>query len=459
MLKLYNALDKQITNFVPIKSGEVKMYACGPTVYSYAQIGNMRAYIFMDNLRRVLKFNGYKIIGVMNITDVGHLVSDEDFGEDKMEKAAKTEQKSPYDIAKFYTQAFVQDLNKLNIELPEHITKATDYIKQMIDFIKVLESKGYTYKLDDGIYFDVKKYGRYGVLSPKDFDQPGIARIEENHNKRHAFDFALWKFVDANHIMKWDSPWGVGCPGWHIECSAMSKDILGDHFDIHTGGIDHLTVHHEDEIVQNDAAAGHQVVNRWMHNEFLLADGGKLSKSKGNSYTISQLESLGYSPMDFKYFCENTHYRKQLNFSFEALDSAKTARLNLKKLLNEHKTSNAQTDETTLKDYNQQFFDAINDDLNLPLALGILWTMLKLPRSHQLYQQAIEFDKVFALKLDEIEIKEQHEIPEAIIALAEKRQLARESKDWTKSDELRDEIASQGFEIKDTKDGFEIMKK
>ncbi|MDR0850750.1 MAG: cysteine--tRNA ligase [Christensenellaceae bacterium] len=458
MLKLYNALTKTVTEFVPLRPGAVKMYSCGPTVYSYAQIGNMRAYIFMDNLRRVLKFNGYKITGVMNITDVGHLVSDDDFGEDKMEKAAKKEKKSPYDIAKHYTEAFMRDLKALDIDVPEHITKATEYVGQMIEFIKILEQKGYTYKLDDGVYFDVLKYGKYGVLSPKDFDKAGMARIEENANKHHNFDFALWKFVEPDHIMKWNSPWGVGCPGWHIECSAMSKDILGDKFDIHTGGVDHLTVHHEDEIAQNDAAAGHQVVGRWMHNEFLLTDGGKASKSLGNSYTISQLEDKGYSAMDFKYFCENTHYRKQINFTFEALNSARVARLNLKKILLEHKNGNEKTAESILKDYDKQFLDAINDDLNIPLALGVLWTMLKLPRSKQIHQKVIEFDRVFALNLSKEEAQKTEEIPEQIIKLAQERQIARAQKNWAESDRLRDEIAAQGFSVKDTKEGFEIIK-
>ena len=459
MLKLYNALDKTVSEFVPLKSGEVKMYSCGPTVYSYPQIGNMRAYIFMDSLRRVLKFNGYKIIGVMNITDVGHLVSDDDFGEDKMAKAALKEKKLPQEIADYYTEAFMNDLQSLNISLPEHITKATEYVNQIIEFIKILEQKRYTYQIDDGVYFDIKKYGKYGKLSPKDLNKPGLARIEENPNKHHPYDFALWKFVDPNHIMKWDSPWGVGCPGWHIECSAMAKDILGDKFDIHTGGVDHLTVHHESEIAQNDAAAGHQVVTRWMHNEFLLADGGKLSKSLGNSYTLNELEAKGYSPMDFKYFCQNTHYRKQLNFTFEAMDGAKAARLNLKKLLLEHKNATEnKADEKVLNDYHKQFVDAVNDDLNLPLALGVLWQLVKLPRAQSIYKKALEFDQVFGLKLDEEEIVKSQEIPAEITKLAEMRLTVRAQKNWAESDRLRDEIIGLGYSIKDTKDGYKITK-
>ena len=459
MLKLYNSLTNKKEEFKSIEDNKVKMYTCGPTVYYYQHIGNMRAYIFMDSLRRVLKYNGYDIKGVMNVTDVGHLTSDEDSGDDKMELASKRENKSPYEIAKFYAGIFFDDLKKLNIDIPENITYATKFVPQMIEFVKGLEKKGFTYRIDDGIYFDVQKFPSYGQLSQKDLTKTGNARIEENLNKHHPFDFALWKFVPENHIMKWDSPWGVGCPGWHIECSAMGKTILGDKFDIHTGGIDHKTVHHEDEIAQNDALAGHRVVNMWMHNEFLLVDGGKMSKSLGNVYTLSDLEKKGFSAMDFKYFCLNTHYSKKLNFTFEGLKASSNGYKNLKTLIKEHKNASNKTNDETLQKYSKDFLDAINDDLNIPLALGVIWTMLKnQEKSVDIYNLVLKFDKALGLELDKEEIVSQV-IPQEIVELAEKRLIARKNKDFMTSDKLRDEISNLGFEIKDSKEGYTLTKK
>ena len=459
MLKLYNSLTNKKEEFKPIENGKVKMYTCGPTVYYYQHIGNMRAYIFMDSLRRVLKYNGYEIKGVMNVTDVGHLTSDEDSGDDKMELASKRENKSPYEIAKFYAGIFFEDLKKLNVDIPENITYATKFVPQMIEFVKGLEEKGYTYNIDDGIYFDVQKFPSYGQLSQKDLTKTGNARIEENLNKHHPFDFALWKFVPENHIMKWDSPWGVGCPGWHIECSAMGRTILGDRFDIHTGGIDHKTVHHEDEIAQNDALAGHRVVNMWMHNEFLLVDGGKMSKSLGNVYTLSDLEKKGFSAMDFKYFCLNTHYSKKLNFTFEGLKASSNGYKNLKALIKEHKNTNTKTNKEILQKYSQEFLDAINDDLNIPLALGVLWTMLKnQEKSIDIYNLVLDFDKALGLELYKDEMTNSS-IPQEIVELAEKRLTARKNKDFATSDKLRDEISKLGYEIKDSKEGYTLSKR
>lgn len=459
MLKLYNSLTNRKEKFESLNEGLVKMYTCGPTVYYYQHIGNMRAYIFMDSLRRVLKYNGYKIKGVMNVTDVGHLTSDADSGEDKMEMAAKRENKNPYEIAKFYANIFFEDLKKLNIDVPENITYATKFIPQMIEFVRGLEEKGYTYKIDDGIYFDVQKFSGYGQLSQKDLSKKGNARIEENINKHHPFDFALWKFVPENHIMKWDSPWGVGCPGWHIECSAMGRDILGDKFDIHTGGIDHKTVHHEDEIAQNDALAGHRVVQRWMHNEFLLIDGGKMSKSLGNVYTLSQLSQKGFTPMDFKFFCLNTHYSKKINFTFEGLKASSLGYKNLKNLVKEHFLGNSVVKDEVIEKYSNEFLQAINDDLNIPLAIGVVWTMLKNEsKSKQIYELVCKFDKALGLELDNIEIEKKEEVPQKVVDLAQKRLVARQNKDYALSDRLRDEINDLGYSIKDKKDGFELEK-
>lgn len=459
MLKLFNSLTNKKQEFVSITPGLVKMYSCGPTVYSYQHIGNMRAYIFMDSLRRTLKYNGYKILGVMNVTDVGHLTSDEDNGDDKMELAAKKEQKSPYEIAKFYADKFFADLKLLNVDIPEHITYATQYIPQMIEFVKGLEAKGYTYRTSDGIYFDVQKFSGYGQLSAKDLSKTGNARIEENLEKHHPFDFALWKFVPENHIMKWDSPWGVGCPGWHIECSSMGRDILGDRFDIHTGGIDHKTVHHEDEIAQNDALAGHRVVNFWMHNEFLAVDGGKMSKSLGNVWTIKDLSDRGFEPLDFKYFCLNTHYSKKLNFTFDALKSSALGYNNLKSLVASHKNGENKIEDDKLENYSEQFLNAINDDLNFPLAIGVLWTMLRNePKSSQIFDLVQKFDKVLGLDLNgEEKVKE--EIPQEINELAKTRWQARLAKNWAESDRLRDEISKLGYVVRDGKDGYTLEKK
>lgn len=456
-MKLYNSLTRKKEDLVT-KDNTVRIYSCGPTVYYFPHIGNMRAYLFMDFLRRSLKFCGYTINGVMNLTDVGHLVSDSDEGEDKMEAAAKRENKNPYQIAQFYTDCFMKDINRLNIDLPEHIAKATEHIQEMIDFVKTLEEKGYTYKIDDGIYFDVQKFPKYGALSGKDLSKVGINRIDENDQKHHPFDFALWKFVPQEHIMKWDSPWGVGCPGWHIECSAMGQKYLGTNIDIHTGGIDHKSIHHENEIAQNDAKVGKQVVQKWMHVEFLQVDSGKMSKSLNNIYTIDQLIEKGYSPIDFRYLNLLTHYRKSLNFTFDGLTAAKQALKSLKQLLAEHKISNIKIDKEILADYRKNFTQAISDDLNMPLAVGILWQMVRNEaKSVDIYNLALEFDKVLALDLDKYE-EEKMKVPQEVLEIAEQRKTARTEKNWAKSDELRDLIMSKGYLIKDTKDGYEITK-
>ena len=455
-MKIYNSLTRKKEE-LSSKDNTVKMYTCGPTVYYFPHIGNMRAYIFMDLLRKSLKYCGYKIEGVMNITDVGHLVSDSDEGEDKMEIAAKRENKDPYEIAKFYTDCFIKDTSRLNIELPEHIAKATEHINEMIDFIKKLEEKGYTYIIDDGVYFDVQKFKGYGQLSGKDLSTVGESRIDENSQKHHPFDFALWKFVPENHIMKWNSPWGVGCPGWHIECSAMGEKYLGNSIDIHTGGIDHKPIHHENEIAQNDAKEGKRVVKNWMHVEFLQVDGGKMSKSLGNLYTLDDLIKKGYLPLDFRYMNLLTHYRKALNFTFESLASSASALKSLRNLVLEHKDAPNKTKEEVLKSYEDQFVAAISDDLNIPLALGVLWKMLKSEeKSNDIFLLAEKFDSVFSLDLEK-ETKAE-EIPEEILNLANQRKIARENKDYAKSDEIRNLISSKGYTILDTKEGFEIKK-
>ena len=458
MLKVYNTLTRRKEEFVPLNDKVVTMYSCGPTVYSYAHIGNMRAYLFMDSVRRTLKYNGYKLKGVMNITDVGHLLSDGDDGEDKMEKASREQQKSVYEIAAIYTDAFMKDLAKLNIGKPEIIAKATDHINDMIKYVEALVEKGYGYETSDGIYFDISKFREYGKLSGLDLEgQRAGARVDVNDEKRNPADFALWKKAPKEHIMQWESPWGMGYPGWHIECSAMSRKYLGDTFDIHTGGVDHIPVHHENEIAQSEALVGHKPVDYWMHVEFMQVDGGKMSKSLKNTYTVSELEQKGYSAMAFRYFCLNTHYRKKLNFTFEGMDAAKTAYNRLLAAVHSHKGGKS-FDEEAVKKYDELFTEAINDDINIPLGLGVLWNMLKEKPSQAIYDLAMKFDKVLGLALDTESAPEKVEAPEEVIKLAELRLKARKDKDWAQSDVLREQISKLGYQIIDKKDGYDIKK-
>ena len=458
-MKFYNTLTRKKEEFTPLNEKGVRMYSCGPTVYNYAHIGNMRTYVFMDLLRRALKFNGYKVKGVMNITDVGHLLSDADDGEDKMVKASIEQKKTPEEIAEYYTKIFFEDLKKLNIGKPELTPKATEHIKEMLDFVYGLCDKGYGYETSDGIYFDIGQFPEYGKLSGISLeDQQAGARVEVNDEKRHPADFAIWKKAPENHIMKWDSKWGKGYPGWHIECSAMSKKYLGEVFDIHTGGVDHIPIHHENEIAQSEALTGKNPASFWMHGEFMLVDNGKMSKKLGNTYTVAQLEEMGYSPMVFRLFCLNTHYRKKLNFTFEGMDASKTSYERLVALILKHKEGGEE--EIDLSSYKQEFLDSINDDLNVPNALGVLWTMLKEKPSKRVYDMAIEFDKVFGLELDKAKKEEEKIVlPKEVEELVLERVKARQEKNYAKSDELRDKIDALGYIIKDSKDGFTIQKK
>lgn len=463
-MKFYNSLTKTKEEFKPFSdTGEVKMYTCGPTVYSRASIGNMRSYIFMDTLKRALLFNHYPVYNVMNITDVGHLTSDEDDGDDKMELSAKRENKTPYEIAQKYTNLFLTDIQKLNILMPTKLVKATDHIAAMIDINKKLEAKGYTYKIDDGIYFDTQKFDKYGELSKMPQDEDGVSRIGVNDQKHNPRDFALWKFVEPGHIMKWNSPWGVGCPGWHIECSAMSTKYLGEHIDIHTGGEDHLYVHHENEIAQSDCAFGHPVVNFWMHCYFLQVNGGKMSKSLGNVYSLDDLENKGFSPMDFRYFALQTHYRKRLNFTFDALSSAKSGYDRLHALVQSNKDVKAPLtaeDIFKLSSFMDKFSSAINDDLNTPEALAVMWEMLKsMPKCEDVYHYALRMDEVLGLRLDNKITELKQDIPQEVQDLANKRWQAKKDKNYALADELRTKVTALGYEIKDSATGFEIIKK
>ena len=455
-MKLYNTLTRKKEEFKPINGNTVRMYSCGPTVYNYAHIGNLRTYVFMDLLRRVLKYEGYKLKGVMNITDVGHLMADSDDGEDKMAKSAREQNKDPYEIAEFYTNVFFKDFEKLNIGKPEVVCKATDHINEMIDYVVGLCEKGYGYETSDGIYYDIEKFSDYGCLSGNSLDDlKAGARIEVNDEKRSPYDFAIWKKAPKEHLMQWPSPWGQGYPGWHIECSAMSKKYLGEEFDIHTGGVDHIPIHHENEIAQSKGLTGKNPAKFWVHGEFMLVDGGKMSKSLGNTYTIEQLEKMGYSPMVFRYFCLNAHYRKKLNFTFETMDASKISYERLCQAILKHKNASENLSEEKLNKYIEDFNSDISDDLNIPSALGVLWTMLKEPASKNIYETALQFDKVFGLSLDKVK-EEKAEIPAEIIEKAEKMQQARKEKDYATADAIRNELATLGYIVKNTKDGYEI---
>ena len=461
-VKLYNTLTKQKANFIPLCGNEVRIYSCGPTVYSYAHIGNFRAYIFMDNLRRMLEYNGYKLKHVMNITDVGHLESDSDEGEDKMVKAAKKENKTPYEIAKFYTDIFFDDMNKLNIERPEIIAKATEHIDDMLEFAKKIVENGYGYETSTAIYFDVSKLDKYPVLSNRNIDeQIAGARVDVDPEKRNPYDFAIWIKAPENHIMKWNSPWGLSYPGWHLECSAMSKKYLGEVFDIHTGGVDHIPTHHENEIAQSKGAFGKIPAKTWMHVEFLQVDGGKMSKSLGNVYTISQLQEKGIEPLAYKLFCYTAHYRTKLNFTFDGAMASQKALNRLREAYIKHKYGSEEIEKNLLEEYKAKFIEAINDDLNMPLAMSIVWEVAKSEiKSNKIAELLIDFDKVLGLDLQNsekyIENQKKLELPEEILELLEQRKKAREEKNWSLSDELREKLKQKGYNVKDTKEGMTI---
>ncbi len=467
MLKLYNTLSRKKEEFIPIdkENNMVKMYSCGPTVYNFAHIGNMRTYIFMDVLRKIIKYNGFKLLHVMNITDVGHLTSDADEGEDKMLKAARRENKTVYEIAKMYTEVFMNDIHKLNIEDPEYILKATDYIKQMEEYVIKIMENGYAYETSTGIYFDTSKLKTYGELSKVDLDnQKAGARIEVDLEKRNPLDFALWIKAPKEHIMKWDSKWGLCYPGWHIECSAMSKEYLGEVFDIHTGGVDHVPIHHENEIAQSRGATGKNPAKFWMHGEFLLIDNGKMSKSLGNVYTISDLEEKGITALDFRYFTYTSSYRNKLNFTWEAVNAAKTALTRLKELCKTHKDVENKIDEEMLKGYKEKFLEAINDDLNITVAISIVWEIAKEKnKSNDYFELIMKFDEVLSLNLDKLEIKNTNDGIEEVLSdeikdLVDQRKLARENKDFAMSDKLRDILKEKGYNIIDSKEGQKIEK-
>ena len=459
VIKLYNTFTREKEIFKPIKKGFVGIYSCGPTVYWYQHIGNLRTYIFSDILKRVLLYNGYRVKHVMNVTDVGHLTSDADFGEDKIEKAARREGKSAKEITNYYFKIFKQDFKKLNIIEPNVWPKATEHIKEMIEMIKTLEKKGYTYKTNDGIYFDTSKFKDYGKLARIKVEKLIAGKRTEMREKRNKTDFALWKFSEqkGKRQQEWDSPWGIGFPGWHIECSAMSMKYLGKNFDIHTGGEDHIQIHHTNEIAQSEAATGKKFVNYWMHGAFLTFKGEKISKSKGGLYTISELEENGFEPLAFRYMCLTTHYKKPLNFSLEILKASQNSFERLKNIIHEIKKSNQKKNKKNIAVAKNQFLEIINDDLNLPRAVSFLWEILRDEKLNdaEKYELALDFDRVFGLDLDK---EEKIEIPEEIKKLVKEREEARKKKNWRGADNLRIKIRKLGYQIDDTDEGARIKK-
>ena len=459
---LYNTLTRTKDLFKPLDEKEVRMYSCGPTVYKDATIGNMRTNIFQDVLRRILKYNGYKIKHVMNITDVGHLVSDGDEGEDKMIKSAREEHKTPLEIAEHYTKLFFDDLKALNIETPEIICKATDYIPEMLEYVEELVEKGYAYETSTAIYFDISKLDKYPVLSNLNIEeQKAGARVEVDKEKKNPYDFALWIKAPENHLMKWDSPWGPSYPGWHIECSAMSRKHLGEQFDIHTGGIDLVPTHHENEIAQSKGVCGKIPANYWIHGEYLLIGGGKMSKSLGNVYLLKDIEEKGYDPLVYRLLCYTCSYRNKLNFTWEGIESTSKSLARLRNGYQQNKAGKDALNEEDRKELDRletEFHKAINDDMNMPLAMSYVWEVIKYnKKSPEIANLLLKFDTVLGIKIDKEE-KNEIKIPEEVLELVEKRKKARQEKNWTESDRLRDEIQNLGYSVKDTKDGVDILK-
>ena len=509
MLKLYNTLSRKTEDFKPIKKGSAGIYACGPTVYNFAHIGNLRAFIFEDILKRTLLYNGYKVKHIMNITDVGHLTSDGDDGEDKIAKGAERENKTALQIAKFYTLAFKKDLKNLNILPPNKFPKATANIKEQIDLIKKLEKKGFTYKTGDGIYFDTSKLPDYGKLAQLAKQELKAGARVQMGEKKNITDFALWKFsvflphttvipsvaegsLKPNEMdssmefmprgvvgmtkpqsgkrqMEWPSPWGVGFPGWHIECSAMSVKYLGQPFDIHCGGIDHVSVHHTNEIAQSEAAEGKPLAHYWLHGEFVVltspkdaASAEKMSKSAGNFITLASLKEKNINPLAYRYLLLQTHYRKQLTFSWEALQAAQNGLNHLYNIVGSWDKCGPSCSECE-----QKFLDAINNDLDMPGAMAIMWDLIKNPMypGSAKRRTILKFDKVLGLGLNKLNHRHEagsrfgvKKLPAEIQALVAERDGARFSKNWKKSDELRKEIETMGYAVEDTKDGTRINK-
>lgn len=498
-IKLFNTLRRQKQIFKPIKDKEVRMYSCGPTVYDYAHLGHFRAYIFVDTLKRMLEYNRLKVKHVMNITDVGHLTSDADTGEDKMEKGAQREGKTVWEIAEFYTKDFFDAMEKLNVKKANIICKATEHIKEMAEMVQKIIDNGYGYIISDGIYFDTSKLKDYGKLAGFNVEElKAGARVEFNEEKRNSSDFALWKFTQKNQkrqmewenefkfkpeqidigkliiyakenpnirLEKWKKYFKIivrGFPGWHIECSAMSIKYLGDKFDIHTGGVDHIPVHHTNEIAQSEGALKKETVRFWLHNEFVLVENQKMSKSLQNFYTMHDIIKRGFDPMALRYLILTAHYRSKMNFTWDSLQAAQKSYNTLKEhMLLLQKPDNKRSNKKKIEEYKKRFLEYINDDLNLPYAISLLWELIRGEEeinNGDKYKLILDFDKVLGLKLKEIkEVK--IKLPKEVEKLIKEREEARKRKDWTKADKIRDKLRDMGYLIEDTDKGQRIIKK
>ncbi|MDJ0783561.1 MAG: cysteine--tRNA ligase [Desulfosarcinaceae bacterium] len=461
-LKLYNTLTRRKETFAPIIAGEVGLYTCGPTVYNYAHIGNLRTYIFEDILKRVLSYNGYRVKHVMNITDVGHLTGDRDMGEDKMERGALREGKSAWEIAAHFTEAFQEDLRRLNIVDPTIWCRATDSIGEQIGLVRTLEEKGYTYKTADGVYFDTARFADYTKLSRQNLEalQEG-ARVEKNPEKRNLTDFALWKFSpeESQRQMEWNSPWGVGFPGWHIECSAMSMKYLGDQLDIHCGGTDHIDVHHTNEIAQSEAATGKPFFRFWMHGAFLNITGGKkMAKSSGDFLTLTAtFNDRGIDPLVYRFAAFQTHYRKPMEYSDEAVQAARNGYNHLKNQVRQLFDQAGESTGTLDSAAKKRFLTAVNDDLNMPRAMAAVQETLKSDLSPaDKLATILDFDQVLGLGLDTVAAAVA--LPTEVAAKLAQRQQARAEKNWGLADQLREEIQALGYQVQDAKGEQKVVK-
>jgi cysteinyl-tRNA synthetase len=481
-MKIYNTLDKKVVPLKPLKEGEISIYNCGPTVYFRMHIGNIRAYVNWDILYRTLKYTGYEVERIMNMTDVGHMSKDEDFGEDKIEKQALKEGKDPLNIADYYIRTVLEDFSKLNILSPkgnpvdpkmsldrleeEGWTRATEYVDEMIEMVKKMEENGYTYETTQAIYFDVTKLKDYNVFTNQSLEEKKEGVREEvgvDPEKKHPADFVLWmkrvgKYKD--HIMHWNSPWGDGFPGWHIECSAMSTSVLGEYFDIHTGGIDHIPVHHPNERAQNIGSFGHPSVKYWVHNDFLTGvEDSKLSKSEGTGASLPDVLELGFDPMDVRYLFASVNYRVQLRFTEESLEGARNARLSLISKLRTISRDASEKDGEVLEDYKKDFIKELENNLNVSGALAVISNLLKSQEKPQdILTTIYDFDKVLGLNLREEVNDKEMDIPKDVLKLANERVEARKAEKYELADEKREEIESKGYRMIDTKDGFTLEK-
>lgn len=469
MLRLYNSLTRKIEDVRSIHPPHVGMYTCGPTVYDYTHIGNFRTYTTADFLFRTLEYNKFRVKHVMNITDVGHLTGDNlgdaDIGEDRIEQSAKTQGKNAADIAKFYTKAFIEDFKKLNLLAPYRFVRATDHIEEQVSLVKRLEGKGFTYKTSDGVYFDTEKFPAYGKLSSLDQIKVGV-RVKPNPEKRNPRDFALWKFTPkgVRRQMEWEGLWAppgvvgkvMGFPGWHLECSAMSMEYLGESFDIHVGGVDLRETHHPNEIAQSEAATGKPFVKYWVHGAFVLVDGERMSKSKGNNYTVSDVVKKEFDPLSLRYIYMQTHYRQEMNFTFEALEGAQHA---LRRLYEQ--IEGWGKGEIGCAQFEQQFLDAVNDDLNMPKAVSVMWELLKSRYPSRAKAASLaRMDEVLGLGLSAVmeTKKEEEPIPSSVLELVEKREALRRQRRFHLADELRHKIKKMGYHIEDKKGTTEVKK-